>query len=493
MAREEINLELRVVYGAAAPRKKRDVHRLTEVTLRNLWMEDHFLFEQLRRHKPDAVFHRVDAYVLMYQPPDSPFAQHISLADRKLQEEAIRTIARMKRKHRKKLLFHFIPASETMTLFAESVHKSSLESYRDKAAVLGKLCDMYVSSRLPLKDFDEALDEGYEGWKQTVYNFLPPDEQEYHKYLCRPSQKNVTKSNERKYMDDDIGLRGYEDLKFPERKLRRDREQMEYPQAYAPGLCVICRSPLGLIKCLQCPNLVCKDCIISEFLTKETSCGSFMLVHRRFCMRFGHVPDIPIFVEATPGVLNTLRLTGKGRAEAALLDKYALAEHEADEDAVEEDSDNEVDLVAQKKAEDAKRYAEAIAQMRSMLDKAQSKLKKAMKGVTEYQLVIDDTKRTQQMRDRTRRLLDEEVALYRANVKTRQAAFDEAWAAADPQLAKIDKSLQELYDAVSLQFCKMDRLVVCESFAAYEEAEAALAVVALQKKRREVEDSLKLS
>ncbi|CAM9778135.1 unnamed protein product, partial [Ectocarpus fasciculatus] len=277
----------RFVFGTAVPRKRKEIRKITDITLRNVWMEELFLFSQIEKFRPDEVFHAADKYVLMYKPPNSPFTMHVSLSDRGLQEEAVRTIAALPKKKRKRLLFHFVTADQAMPMFGVKVHKASLVTYRGRTEVLNKLCDLYIVGRVPLAEFNSTMDGGYEGWKQTVYNFLPPDEQEFHKYLCKPSIKHVVKSNERRYMDDDITLEEYEDLKYPERKERKDMEALEYPRPYDNGACVICKSPLGLIKCLQCPNKVCKSCIIKEFLDHETSTGSFMLVHRKFCMRFG--------------------------------------------------------------------------------------------------------------------------------------------------------------------------------------------------------------
>lgn len=495
MAKEEINLEWRFVFGAEVPRKRKEIHRIQEITLRNVWMENQFIFRQIEQCRPDEVFHAADKYVLMYQPPGSPFTMQISLCDRRLQEEAVRTIARLRKAQRRRLLFHFIPADQAMPMFGVKVHKASLVSYRNRTDVLNKLCEMYISGRLPLSDFNSTMDGGYEGWKQTVYNFLPADEQDFHRYLCQPAIKNVVKSSERRYMDDEITLQGYEDLKYPDRKKRRDMEALSYPLPYDEGMCVICKSPDGLIKCLQCPNLVCKQCMISEFLNEDTSSGSFMLVHRKFCMRFGHVPDIAVIPDPVPGVLNTLRLTGKMRAEAALLKIHQDTGHDDDDLEEDHDADTDVDIdpIAKKKEKDAKRFAATIAELRVDIEKAQHRLKRVDKVVTEYQLIIDDSKKTQQMRDRTRRLLDEEIAAYKSNIKPKLEPVHNAWASADKQLVIVDQSLQQYYNDFSMACDKFERLIVCETYAAFEAQEHIIAETSKRAKQRAVEDSLQLT
>lgn len=493
-AADEINLEWRFVFGIAPPRKRKEIMCIKDITLRNVWMEDLYIFNQIIKYRLDEVFHSADKYVLVYRPPSSPFTMKISLSDRRLQEEAVRTISALNRKQRRNLLFHFVPADQAMPMHGVKVHKASLVTYRGRTDVLNKLCDMYISGRLPLSDFNATMDGGYEGWKQTLYNFLPPDEQVFHTYLQRPSVKKVVKSDERKYMDDDITLQDYEDLKYPERKKIRDMEALEYPRPYEAGDCIVCTCRDGLIKCLQCPNLVCKSCIISEFLNPDTSSGSFMLLHRKFCMRFGHVPDVPVIPEPTPGVLNTLRLTGKKHAEEVLLKGQHDTDNEDDGlgNGDGTDTDVDVDPIALRKEEAARRYAEAIAQMRAVIEKGKHRIKKVVKNATEYQLIIDDTKRTQQMRDRAKRLLEEEIAQYQNNIKPKLDSVHESWATADPELVKTDKSLQKDYDAFSSSCAKLERLVVCESYAAYEELEVELAEIAARSKQRDIEDSLRL-
>ena len=116
----------------------------------------------------------------------------------------------------------------------------------------------------------------------------------YGKRLFTISSQKVkvsVKTIEKQYLDEEISLQQYEELKFPDRQLKKIEESLQYPRPYLRGVCVICQNhTTGIVKCMHCKNLVCPDCIQSVFLHKESSQGSFLIMHRRFCSKFGRAP-----------------------------------------------------------------------------------------------------------------------------------------------------------------------------------------------------------
>lgn len=493
LEQNEINLEWRYVFGPIKPKKK-EICILTNVTLRNIWMNHLFIFEQIKAQRPDENFHSPDKYVLTYHPPNSPFAMLISLTDKNLQEDAIRRIDRLRSNEKKKLLFHFIPLEDGMPMFGPKVHPASLVQYKTKPEVLAKLCDLYLSGHAGLKDFSGALDGGFDVWKQTVYNLLPEDEQEYHRYLQIPAKKSVVKSKERMYMDDDIDLQEYEDLKFPERKKKRDAEALTYPQPYATGNCIIDGSSDGVIKCLNCPNLICRSCIIREFLSNNVAAGSFMLVHRRFCMRFGQVPIVEVNVEPPPGYLTELRITGKQAAESML---FTVEEEEVvdmdDQDQHDTDTDADtIDVEKLRKEEERRRVAEATADFIKLMQKTQARFEKHFTEFVNLQEIIDDKSRAEKYRERTARLKNEAVVHYQKVIPKREPV-DKSYADLDPQVHLIDKSIAERYSRFCLVLDQIDRLLSSENIESFRMEESRILEVAELRKKRELEERIGIS
>ncbi len=492
LEREEINLKWKYVFGPSNPKKRKEIRSLTNITLRNIWMEDLFLFDQIKQHMPNENFHSPEKYVLVYHLPSNPFTVMISLTDRGLQEGVVRTLSKLKKAELHRILFHFVTIDATLPLFGPKVHPATLVSFNTKPEVLGKLCDQYLEGRITLKDFNSAMDGGYEIWKHTVYTFLPEDWQPYHTYLQMHAKKTVEKSNERKYMDDDITLQEYEDLKYPDRKKKKDEEALVYPLVYNVGTCIIDGSSNGVIKCLNCPNLICRDCIIREFLSGNVSSGSFMMMHRRFCMRFGQVPPIESNVEPPPGYLTELRLTGKLAAEKRLGQNNANDEL-SDDEVEDNDTDGDtVDMEAVRKEEEKKRFAEAIDEIHKLMEKTQRKFWKHKTEIIKLQVIIDDKKKTEQMRERSGRLKYQEIERYR-NTLPKREAVDLAYASLDPKILAIDKTIKDKYGEFCLIIDQIERLIISNSLQAYQDREEELIEIERIKKQRALQNQIGIS
>ena len=292
----ETNQVWNIVYGVEKPKKKTEIKQIKDITFRNIWMEENYLYNLIVAERPDEVFHPPEKYTLQWQPPGSLYRVMIPLDNPQAQEDAMHILQKLKKSKRKKMLFYFAPVTPEIGLFAPKVHPASKVSYLDRPSVLRKLCEIYAEGKLTIEELNQLLESNYETWKIALYNLLPEDEQEYHRYLAKEQPKVVKKTIERQYLDDEISLQQYNDLKFPERKKRRDEEAASYPLPYTMGSCIICSSDSGVIKCSHCFNLVCTNCIYNVFLNNETSEGAFLLLHRRYCTKFGRLPDIQLTI-----------------------------------------------------------------------------------------------------------------------------------------------------------------------------------------------------
>jgi hypothetical protein len=238
----------------------------------------------------------------------------IPLVDIALQETIIYQINRLTSATRRgskepKILFYFSPRDTSISLFAIKVHPATLVSYRTKIAVLEQLCSYYLDRKFPLSDLHKMLSCDYDTWKLSLYNFLPADYQAYHRYLLdKPPPILTFKKMEERYQRDECSLENYGDFKFPERREKRDTEALVYPRPYKTDDCVICHEQdVGSIHCPVCTHMVCKECINRYFLNEETKIGSFIYMHRLFCLKKNIVEKISINICAEPVYLTAMR------------------------------------------------------------------------------------------------------------------------------------------------------------------------------------------
>lgn len=232
------------VFGDEIPEFKKDICSITDITPRNLWMESLFLFNQIRALRPDEIFHSPETYALKWQPPGSSYRMSIPLVDLALQESVIYQMDRLDFKGsstQEKILFYFSPRDTSIPLFSLKVHPATLVSYRSKIVVLEQLCTYYLNRKFPLSDLQKILTCDYDTWKLSLFNFLPADYQEHHRYLLdKPPPILTLKKMEDRYQKDECSLENYGDFKFPERKEKRDTEALQYPRPYKSDDCVIC-------------------------------------------------------------------------------------------------------------------------------------------------------------------------------------------------------------------------------------------------------------
>jgi hypothetical protein len=100
------------------------------VTLRRIWMEQQFIFEEIKKLRPDEIFHDVSKYCFLWRPPDSSFKICVPLDSEPLLEEALVKYSKMTPPGKKFTFFHFTTIDATMPMFAPKV--SPLESLAPK-------------------------------------------------------------------------------------------------------------------------------------------------------------------------------------------------------------------------------------------------------------------------------------------------------------------------------------------------------------------------
>lgn len=420
LEKAELRQSWNITFGLQKPAKNHELQKINDITLRNIWMEELFIYHAIVALQPQEIFHSPEKYMLQWQPPGSTFFQNIPLIDRKVQEQAVQQMSRMRSKDQKKVLFHLMTTNPLLHTFAPRVHPASLVSYRTKPEVLNKLCNYFRDGKISITDFTFILECDSNAWNKVLYNMLTDDERVYHTYLNEEIEsshgggggienKHYTKSLEKKYINGLLSLNEYENMRFPELKRLKDEETASYPIPYPKGNCVICANDDAYIKCQSCSNLVCLHCVRTRFSFEahqsDSSEGAFFYVHRRYCLKFGVRTSPAIEVVPEPGYLRELRQTGRDEAVKMVPEEDGL---DSDEEEARQRRKLQLELIRQEEEAERVRNAELAAQreMRERLEyerrnhptllglqdefkKCSNRLESLRKELMGYQTILD--------------------------------------------------------------------------------------------------------
>lgn len=416
LLRNEINESWRIVFGDEVPKRKKGTFLINNITPRNIWMEDNFLYNQIKSFQPDEMFHKTFQYALKWQPPGSLFKLVIPLDNPQIQENALLFFSKFTSYEKKNTLFFFSPIDPNLSMYAEKVHPSSLVSYRTKNLILKKLCEIFLQGRLSVDEVQQILVCDQYVWSAALYNLLPEDEKVYHTYLNagKPSE-DTNKTISKSYIDGDISLKEYEDLKFPERKLLHEIEHQTYPLPYDKETCIICtRDNIAIVQCNTCTNMVCGQCMKTVFASGRANekSTSFLLMHQKYCMKLGELPPIiPIVVDEV-AYLREFRLTSRKLALEMLLPKkesMMIQEEELSEDEEEQEyqrklAEEKARLLAAENERILRENPFSLRLLREQLNIKLKRLDRISKDVKEINDKINDKSRTDQYRTRNIRL-----------------------------------------------------------------------------------------
>lgn len=400
----EINESFKFVFGMEKPNKYKECLEISNITLSRIWMEMNFIFEEIKIYKPDEMFWDISKYCLLWQPPESTFKICIPLNSPQLLDQTLREYNNLSLTSKSITIFHFMTIDATMNLFAPRVHPASLVSFYTKKDVLEKLCEFYLEGKIPIFDMNQVMEYGFDTWKKTLYNTLPADWQPYHRYLIQDKIKDDEKIPENMYLLDGITLQVYHDLIFPERARLRLLENAEYPLPYSYEKCIICQNPNnGLIKCQNCDNLVCENCIRKVFLEEITKEGAFLLMHRRYCMNFGAFPNVLSLSLPEPAYLRNIRNSGQNKAmkELMIIPEPDTEEDEGDLDKDVGPSDSEKEG---KRLAELNRIDESVVTRRDNFNNRIKRFKHIEKEIIENQSKIDEPGHSDPYYERMQRL-----------------------------------------------------------------------------------------
>jgi hypothetical protein len=425
---KEVFQTWKIAMGSEIPKNSKDILLIEGISRRNVWMEDNYVFEKIKANFPDQVFHPIEQYALKWQPSGSYFQVIVPLNDPALQENAVLMINQIPEKLQKNVIFLFAPIDPAMNMFAPKVHPASLVSYRTKNEVLKKLSNYYLEAKISLEELQQILTCDFDTWKSALYNYLPADEQVYHTYLNeKPDIEALGKPLHKSYFDGDITLEEYENMKYPDRKKKKEIESLDYPVPFTGTDCIICGDEqTGAIKCYTCDNMVCVDCVKDVFhpkkyLNNERAANkggqSFLLMHHKYCMKLGELPEISLTIEPDEAYLRQFR----EETRLAMLKKFIpewvpeiddlsplipiLDEDELRRERLREQQEQE--RLARERERLARENPKILQELRQSFLEKKKKYEKYYKEMQDYISKVQDKSHTEQFITRNTRLKNE--------------------------------------------------------------------------------------
>lgn len=231
-------------------------------------------------------------YALRYRLPDSPFEVLVHPDNPDEVRRAYREFDLVPNKVFRELaeldLLNLIPRTAGDLIFDPRPELLVPHELRNTARMTTWMADQYMKGRVKLDDLDELMGMGAFDMRKTTFKYVPLFEQPAHAYLDRPKRKKKL-SLEDQYKKDLITLEEFADLKMPARRAEREARKLSYPRPEDPQMCVVCGNPRAHIKCIECDNRVCRECLETRFLVDMTAVDTeaFLLLHHVHCLRFG--------------------------------------------------------------------------------------------------------------------------------------------------------------------------------------------------------------
>ncbi|KAK7254771.1 hypothetical protein SO694_00131069 [Aureococcus anophagefferens] len=286
----------RVSFGAAKPKRKRT---------KNLFGADYYFIE--------------------YRMPEAPFTVRVAI-DRVDQVVArTREFAAIPTKIQRRLILKVIPRDPDpdTPVFDHRPAKTVKTQLKGGDDALPRR-PLHATTSFSLKQLGECMTHKMPDLRGVVHDQVPAHEKEEHDYLIaanraakeseipnfkgsylgrfplvlanswtsdhlsdwRPRTR-TSLTLEQRYMSDEIDLLAYGDLRDPERKEKRLHDMAVYPLPERMYTRVVRAKPeSAVIKCMECNNRTCRDCMYAKFINCPDD-RAFVLLHHIYCLKLG--------------------------------------------------------------------------------------------------------------------------------------------------------------------------------------------------------------
>jgi hypothetical protein len=265
--------------------------------------EDRFgtlLYKKLCEVAPQRLF-PPEYYFLEYQLPDAPFRIQARLDDisevkrvyREFEKVPVDELDKMAKMDR----LNIVPRDPLAPVYNSEPEDIVQGELRTIPSITQFMTEGYLAGRIDIKNFDHVMRQRPTDMRRDAFLLIPRREQHNHTYLKEEKRKKKL-SAEDAYRLDKIDLEEYIDMKFPERVVQREKREKDYPLPEIPHVCIICGKCKAHIKCMECENRACEDCIREHYWPDETrdvyDTQTFLLVHHTYCLKNG-VPSKAFF------------------------------------------------------------------------------------------------------------------------------------------------------------------------------------------------------
>lgn len=275
-------------------RKRREAVELPPLTQEEV-EKDRFgfvLIEKLRAAAAPRRLFSADKYQLKYQLPDCPFEMVVRIDNpaevrrayfefENVSNKVLREMAELDR-------FNIVARNEGDPIFDKAPIRLVNAELRNTAMCTNWLAEQYLNDRVSLENFDKMMAMGTFDLRKETFTYVPYEEQDAHKYLDRPKRGKKI-SLEDQYKQGLITIEEFAELKYPERAAELEQRKLSYPRPEEPHQCVVCGEKRACIKCMECDNRVCRQCLEERFLQDAAAADTeaYLLLHHVHCLRFG--------------------------------------------------------------------------------------------------------------------------------------------------------------------------------------------------------------
>ena len=228
-------------------------------------------------------------YYLQYKLPDSPFTVNVRIDNPKEVKRAYREFELIPAKQLADLAKHdmckIVPRDPKAPPFNTEPKRLVKGKLVNTTAMTNWLAAQYLNGRVDTKVFDKCMEMRPVDLRKEVFAHIPAYEQPDHAYLDRPRKEKKIPPEEL-YRMGQMTLAEYADYKAPHRKEEREKRKLSYPRPERTYECIICHVDRAQIKCMECDNRACSECVKAHFIDVPDK-EAFLLLHHMYCLRFG--------------------------------------------------------------------------------------------------------------------------------------------------------------------------------------------------------------
>ncbi|GMI53751.1 hypothetical protein ScalyP_jg9385 [Parmales sp. scaly parma] len=269
-------------------RTREKVHIITNIDRDDLLEDRTFaLFFQRLESILHVRLHPPKYYKMTYLIPNAPLSICVNVHNHEQMMTAYDKFGKLTKKKFANLKIRITPQTPNAEMYRTDKPKTVQQKLDNRNAINRYLADQFTKGRVDLETFSHIMGSKLVDAKAELYAIVPDGEREFHNYLIVQKERKKNVSPEDMYDKGKITIEEFEDLKFPDLKIKREKLTASWPKVEKLDVCVICDSADSAnIQCLECNHKACSSCVYREFTTHPER-RPFLLMHHIFCCQNG--------------------------------------------------------------------------------------------------------------------------------------------------------------------------------------------------------------